>query len=129
MMVSLIRVHPAPVERKAPTAGKCVCGCEIRGSAARVHEERPELFFLVAHALVRDGGENHIRRGAHDARERLDLAQKSASRSSAAAPLVAAPPRHRAVAEEGENFWKMLRLAVHEDGARIKPSRPEQRGR
>ena len=33
MMVSLIRVHLTPSSERPPDAGKCVCGCEIRGSS------------------------------------------------------------------------------------------------
>ena len=86
---------------------------------ARAHEERPELVLLVAHALVRRaGGRDHILRGAHDAHERLDLVEIRLALERLAL-LVAAPPRHRAVAEEGEDLGEMLRVAVYEDGARI----------
>ena len=86
---------------------------------ARAHEERPELVLLVAHALVRRaGGCNHVLSGAHDAHERLDLVEIRLALQRLPLTLVA-PLGYGTVAQEGENFWKMLRVAVHEDGARI----------
>ena len=116
---------PHAVERKA--SGRRNMRVRVRDPrvVARAHEERPELVLLVAHALVRGtGGCNHILRGSHDARERLDLVEVRLALERLAL-LVAAPPRHRAVAEESEDLREMLRVAIHEDGARIVEHRRE----
>ena len=116
---------PHAVERKGSGRRKMRVRVGDPRVVARAHEERPELVLLVAHALVRGtGGRDHILRGAHDAHERLDLVVIRLALQRLPL-LVAAPPWHRAVAEESENFWKMLRFAVHEDGARIVEHRRE----
>ncbi len=110
---------PRAVERKASRRRNMRVRVRDPRVVARAHEERPELVLLVAHALVRGtGGCNHILRGSHDAHERLDLVEIRLALERLPL-LVAAPPRHRAVAEEGEDLGEMLRFAVHEDGARI----------
>ena len=118
------RPHHA-VERKA--SGRRNMRVRVRDPrvVARAHEERPELVLLVAHALVRGtGGRDHVGRGAHDARERLDLVEIRLALERL--PLtVVAPLGYGTVAQEGENFWKMLRVAVHEGGARIVEHRRE----
>ena len=118
------RPHHA-VERKA--SGRRNMRVRVRDPrvVARAHEERPELVLLVAHALVRGTGcKNHICRGAHDAHERLDLVEIRLALERL--PLtVVAPLGYGTVAQEGENFRKMLRVAIHEDGARIVERRRE----
>ena len=110
---------PHAVERKA--SGRRNMRVRVRDPrvVARAHEERPELVLLVAHALVRGtGGRDHVLSGAHDAHERLDLVEIRLALERLPLTLVA-PLGYGTVAQEGENFWKMLRFAVHEDGARI----------
>ena len=110
---------PHAVERKGSGRRKMRVRVGDPRVVARAHEERPELVLLVAHALVRRaGGCNHILSGAHDAHERLDLVVIRLALQRLPL-LVAAPPWHRAVAEEGEDLGEMLRVVVHEDGARI----------
>ena len=116
---------PRAVERKASRRRNMRVRVRDPRVVARAHEERPELVLLVAHALVRGtGGRDHVDRGAHDARERLDLVEIRLALERL--PLtVVAPLGYGTVAQEGENFWKMLRVAVHEDGARIVERRLE----
>ena len=116
---------PRAVERKASRRRNMRVRVRDPRIVARAHEERPELVLLVAHALVRGtGGRDHVLSGAHDAHERLDLVEIRLALERLAL-LVAAPPRHRAVAQESEDLREMLRVPVHEGGARIVEHRRE----
>ena len=110
---------PRAVERKASRRRNMRVRVRDPRVVARAHEERPELVFIVAHALVRGAsGRDHVLSGSHDAHERLDLVEIRLALERL--PLtVVAPLGYGTVAQEGENFWKMLRVAVHEDGAHI----------
>ena len=116
---------PRAVERKASRRRNMRVRVRDPRVVARAHEERPELVLLVAHALVRGArGRDHVLSGAHDARERLDLVEIRLALERL--PLtVVAPLGYGTVAQEGENFRKMLRVAIHEDGARIVERRRE----
>ena len=116
---------PRAVERKASRRRNMRVRVRDPRVVARAHEERPELVLLVAHALVRGArGRDHVLSGAHDAHERLDLVEIRLALERL--PLtVVAPLGYGTVAQEGENFWKMLRVAVHEGGARIVEHRRE----